>query len=189
MNVYDFDNTIYDGESMIHLFLFYFKKHPRLIKYFPDVFRILARYKKGEVTIDDMLNKYAPVIAQETAVILDVENDAVEFWNKHQKKIKPFYKEIQQPDDIIITASPDYTMNEICRRIGVNNLICTVYDAEKNAITFMCLKENKVRGFRERYPDAQIDNFYTDSPENDKPLIDISKNAFLVKGSKIIKIK
>ena len=42
--------------------------------------------------------------------------------------------------------------------------------------------------FFEEYPDTEIENFYTDSL-NDQPLIDISKNAYLVKGDKITKIK
>ncbi len=189
MNVYDFDNTIYDGESMFHLFLFYIKKYPRFLKHFKDVLKLVKIYKKGEMTITDMLEKYAPVIESEAAHIKSFENDAKEFWDKHQKNIKPFYKDIQQPDDVIITASPDYTMKEICRRIGVNNLICSEYDVENNKLKFFCLKDNKVKAFRQRYPDTTIDNFYTDSPENDKPLIDISENAYLVKGNKITKIK
>lgn len=189
MNVYDFDNTIYKGESMFDLFLFYIRKYPRLLKYFKDVVKLVKIYKKGNMTITDMLEKYAPVIEGETAKILDCENDPKEFWDRHQKNIKPFYKSIQQPDDVIITASPDYTMNEICRRIGVNNLICSTYDADRNKLTFFCLKDNKVKAFRERYPDTEIDNFYTDSPKNDQPLIDISRNAYLVRGKKISKIK
>ncbi|MBQ7596685.1 MAG: haloacid dehalogenase-like hydrolase [Clostridia bacterium] len=189
MNVYDFDNTLYKGESMIHLFLFYLKKYPRLLKYFPGVMKVLKRYKKGEVTINDMVERYAPAIADETASVLDVENDPKEFWDKYQKNIKPFYKDLQLPDDVIITASPDYTMKEICRRLGIKNLICSEFDVEKNVLTFMCLKENKVVGFRKKYPDTEIENFYTDSPENDQPLIDISKHAYLVKGNKISKIK
>ncbi len=42
--------------------------------------------------------------------------------------------------------------------------------------------------FRERYPDGEIDNLYTDS-YNDKPLMDISRNVFFVKGNKITQIK
>ena len=38
MNVYDFDNTIYRGESVLHFFFFYIKKTPYLIKYIPKVF-------------------------------------------------------------------------------------------------------------------------------------------------------
>ena len=189
MNVYDFDNTIYDGESMFHLFLFYIRKYPRLLKHFPDVVKLLKIYKKGEMTINDMIEKYAPVIEGEAAQIVDSENDAVEFWNKHQKNIKSFYKDIQEPDDVIITAAPDYTMNEICRRLGIKNLICSQYDVENNKLKFFCLKDNKVKAFRMRYPDTEIENFYTDSPANDKPLIDISKHAYLVTGKKISKIK
>ena len=37
MNVYDFDNTIYDGESTFDLFLFYLKKKPSLIRLMPTV--------------------------------------------------------------------------------------------------------------------------------------------------------
>ena len=31
MRVFDFDNTIYDGESGLDIFLFYLKKEPKLI--------------------------------------------------------------------------------------------------------------------------------------------------------------
>ena len=53
----------------------------------------------------------------------------------------------------------------------------------------MCLKTNKVKAFFEEYPDCEIENFYTDSPENDKPLMDIAKHAFVVKGDKITQVK
>ena len=45
-----------------------------------------------------------------------------------------------------------------------------------------------MKAFFEEYPETEIENFYTDSL-NDAPLIEISKNAFLVKGNKITKIK
>ena len=48
MNVYDFDNTIYDGESMFHLFLFYIKKYPRFLKHFKDVLKLVKIYKKAK---------------------------------------------------------------------------------------------------------------------------------------------
>ncbi len=49
MNVYDFDNTIYDGESFIDLFIFLFKKDPSLVKYIPDVINGLYKYTKGTI--------------------------------------------------------------------------------------------------------------------------------------------
>ena len=41
----------------------------------------------------------------------------------------------------------------------------------------------------EKYPDVKIDNFYTDSAKNDKPLIDMAEHAFIVKGNTITQIK
>ena len=42
MNVYDFDKTIYDGDSTIDFYLFSIKKDFTLIRYFPkQVFYII----------------------------------------------------------------------------------------------------------------------------------------------------
>ena len=39
---------------------------------------------------------------------------------------------------------------------------------------------SKVKAFKERYPNAVVEEFYTDS-YNDKPLMEISKKTYLVK--------
>ena len=48
--------------------------------------------------------------------------------------------------------------------------------------------ENKVKKIRELYPDKEIEALYTDS-YSDKPLMDISKTVYLVKGKRLKKIK
>lgn len=45
MNVYDFDNTLYDGESTFDFFFFCLSKNPRLLKYAFVVLCTFARYK------------------------------------------------------------------------------------------------------------------------------------------------
>ncbi len=189
MNVYDFDNTIYDGESTLHLFIFYLKKRPSLIRYFPKVLNAFARYKKGLISINEMLTDYAPLIEKMVIEVADINNDPVEFWDKHIKNVKPFYKEIQKEDDLIITASPNFSIEEACKRLGIKHYLSTVYNRQTGKIELVCLKDNKVKAFFENYPDTEIENFYTDSPENDKPLIDISKHAFIVDGNKITQVK
>lgn len=189
MNVYDFDNTIYDGESTLHLFFFYLKKKPTLLKFMPKVLKAFTRYKKGLVSVDEMLTEYAPIIEKMVDLVVDYENDPRDFWDMHIKNIKPFYKDLQQEDDLIITASPDFTIREICKRLGIRHFLSTTYNRTTGKIDRVCLKQNKVKAFLETYPDCEIENFYTDSPENDKPLIDISKHAFIVDGNKITQVK
>ena len=189
MNVYDFDDTIYDGESTLHLFFFYLKKRPALLRYMPKVIKAFVRYKKGLVSIDEMLNEYAPMIETMVHEVVDPINDPKEFWDKHMNNIKPFYKDIQQEDDLIITASPEFTIKEVCNRLGIKHFLCTTYNDETGKIDRICLKQNKVKAFFENYPDCEIEKFYTDSPENDKPLMDIATHAFVVKGNKITQVK
>lgn len=189
MNVYDFDNTIYDGESVLHFFFFYIKKTPYLLKYIPKVFHALVKYKAGKVTVEQALTDYAPFVEDYFKNISDLKADSVEFWDKHMKNIKPFYKEIQREDDVIVTASPENTMEEICKRLGIKHCVGSLIDEETGKITRLCMRSRKVPAFFEAFPDAHIDNFYTDSPKNDAPLIEIADHAFHVKGNKIIQIK
>ncbi len=189
MNVYDFDNTIYDGESILDFFFFYLKKTPYLVKYIPKVFYALYKYKRGRVTVEQAIEIYAPFVEDYFKNIEDFESDVVKFWDGHMHRIKPFYKEIRKEDDIIVTASPECTMEEICRRLGINHCVGSIMDPKTGKISRLCMRSRKIPAFLEAYPDAHIDNFYTDSVKNDAPLIEMADHAFEVKGKKIRQIK
>ena len=62
MNVFDFDNTIYDGESVIDFFLYYCKKDKSLLKYIPAVANALIKYKKGSITVEEAISKYGKTV-------------------------------------------------------------------------------------------------------------------------------
>ncbi|MCQ2485763.1 MAG: haloacid dehalogenase-like hydrolase [Clostridia bacterium] len=189
MNVYDFDNTIYDGESCLDMFFWFVRRDASLLRFIPKVLSAFAEYKKGNVTIEQALEKYAPMIENYLGRNPGLLSDTADFWDRHMKKIKSFYKDIQKPDDLVITAAPEDSMREICQRLGIKKYIGTIIESDTGKIKRLCLRENKVKAFFEEYPNQKIDSFYTDSPENDMPLIEISEQAYVVKGKKIIKIK
>ena len=85
--------------------------------------------------------------------------------------------------------SADFTMEEICKRLGIKYLLSTTVNKETGKFERICLKDNKLKAFFEFYGDAEIENFYTDSPENDYPLIEKAQHAFIVKGDKITQVK
>ena len=62
MNVYDFDNTIYDGESLYDFFIFCIRKKKRLILYLPVVIYILILYKLT-VLNDNKLYKFSNILS------------------------------------------------------------------------------------------------------------------------------
>jgi len=189
MNVYDFDNTLYGGESGIQMFVFYLKKRPWLVCYAPFVLQILIEYKLHKVaTIDEVVEKYGWLFHAFIKGVEDFQADAREFWDKHEHRLCSFYQDLHQPDDLVISASPEHSLREVCARLGIKHYLGTVINEDTRMFDFVCFRDNKVKAFQERYPGQEIDNFYTDSM-NDKPLMDISNRVFLVKKGKITQIK
>ncbi len=192
MNVFDFDNTIYDGESSVDFFLWYIKKDPSLIKFIPSVAVALFKYKTGKLTVEKALSQYGTKLTAYFKEKLSGENtlsaDARIFWKAHAANLKPIFKSSFSSDDVIISCSPRFLLAEPLNMLGIKKCICSEIDETTGEITRLCFRENKVKAFFNEYPQCEIDNFYTDS-FNDKPLMDISKNVFLVKGSEIKKIK
>lgn len=189
MNVYDFDNTIYDGESALDFFFAYVMVNPKLVKLIPKVLRALMLYTMGKVTIEDAMKKYAPYIKKYYCEYDRWDEFTAEFWDKRMGKIKPFYDKIRRDDDIILTASPDLTMSEIGKRLSMKNIICSHIDPESGEVTRLCMRENKIKYFSEKYPDAKIENFYTDSIKNDGFIAQRAEHIFVVKKNKITQIK
>ena len=187
MNVYDFDNTIYDGESVVDFYLFLLKKNPRLISFMPKMVWMLIKYKACLVSEEELLKK-----AQRYAISLlpYIKDSRVvsEFWNENQKKIKKFYLDRHREDDVVLSASCNLLLDEMCRRLGVKTIISSEVDVDTGEILQVCFRNKKAEIFKKYFPDAVIDNFYTDSM-NDRSMFSLAKHIYLVKGNKVKEIE
>lgn len=183
MNVYDFDNTIYDGESVFDFYLFSLKKYPLLITVFPKLLKMLIKYKACKITVTELLQaseKYAMKVLSG----IDFEGLVSDFWDKNQRKIKKFYLAQQKADDVIISASWSFLIEEIGNRLGIKNVIASEMDIKTGSVKRLCFREKKVQIFKECFPDGRIDAFYTDSM-NDAPMFYLAKHVYIVKGNNI----
>lgn len=184
MNVYDFDNTLYKGESSYDFFFFCLKRKPKIIKYIPIVLKHLYNYKKLKINFEQLINSFNKIFIKAFESEQELKELAIKFWDKNIYKLKDLTNNLTT-NDIIITGSPNFLMDIIKNKLNVKEIISTKINNEK--IEFLCLGENKVKKFKELYPNEKINNFYTDSM-NDLPLMKISSNVYLVKGNKIKKI-
>ncbi len=187
MNAFDFDNTIYDGESLFDFFVFCLKKKFRLLKFMPHSMWILFLYKINKLDLNKLKNQIEKIV-KSSIDIKNYEQFVELFWKENIHKLKPEFIHMLKEDDLIITGCPDILFNYIKDKIVVKNIICSEFDLKKNEIKFLCLGENKVLALKEKYPDISISQFYTDS-KMDQPLMDLSKEVFLVKKNHIYKIK
>lgn len=182
MNVYDFDNTIYKGDSTRDFYFYSLKKHPSIIKYLPMQGYYFVKFALGIITKTQFKEKFYTFFKGIKNIDLFVED----FWRIHKKNIKRWYFDIQRKDDMVISASPEFLLNPVCKELGITRLYASRVDRFTGKYDGInCWGEEKVRRFKE-VTDEEIEAFYSDSYSDD-PLAKISKSAYLVKGDRILK--
>lgn len=184
MRVFDFDGTIYDGESSVDFFKYTLRRHPKNIRFLPRVLYMLSRYKRLKVSPDELLTALERYGAEFLSSIEDINAEITSFWDRNEHKIKQFYLNDRRPDDVILSASPDFLINEAARRLGISSVIASKFDLENAKVIDLCYHTNKCRRFRAAFPEAKIDEFYTDS-ENDSAVFELADKVFMVIGNKI----
>ena len=185
MNVYDFDKTIYDGDSTLDFYFFSLKKNPMLIRFLPIQIIGFIKYIFGLCPKLHFKEKFYSFLNG----IKDVDAMVDSFWNKNQDKIKSWYLDCREESDVIISASPEFLLMPICRKIGIKHLIAS----EVNKNTGVCEGENcygeeKVLRFKKYFADGrqrEIDKFYSDSL-SDAPISLLAKKRYIVSGNNIV---
>lgn len=174
MRVFDFDNTIYDGESVIDFYLFSLRRNPKVARYVPVVLYHLLRYKFGRTTMADLEQAGRKYAAQYLSSFDDPEGLVRDFWDGHMRKIKAWYH--PEKDDV-------------CRRLGVQHCICSVVDRQTLTVEYINFSANKVSAFRKCFGASAVpDAFYTDNAA-DLPMIHLSRTAYKVHHNRITRIK
>ncbi len=116
---------------------------------------------------------------------VDAYESAELFWAENKDQIKQFYLERDRKDDVILSASPKFLLEGICKELGVKHLIATEIDIKTGKIEINNHGENKVVRLREEMPNFEMEEFYSDS-KIDTPLAKLAKRAYLVRGDEIV---
>lgn len=188
MKVFDFDNTLYMGESSLDFTLYMIRCNKRIILKLPKIFFHLIRYKLCIISkneIENLINDSMKEIIRDKNQILSLTAD---FWNKHNRKLNRNLIATISEEDAVISAGPRFLLEGISDRIGTANLICSEVDLDRKQIIYLNFGENKVKEYRKKYGNVPPDSFYTDS-YNDRAMMDISEKVYLVKKRKVKRIK
>lgn len=183
MNVYDFDETIYDGDSTRD-FVFY------AMRYRPKV--LLSLPKQGFYGILFLLKMMDKTVFKEKFYsffkhIDDMDEFVDEFVESHMNAIKPWYLAQHEENDVIISASPEFLLKGFCERLNIKYLIASKVDPKTGKYDGLnCYHSEKVVRFRQQFKIEDITAFYSDS-YSDSPMAEISPKAYLVKGDLISK--
>ncbi len=182
MNVYDFDKTIYDGDSTVDFYKYCIKRKPSLMRFMPNQAWQFMKYALKIQRKEDFKESIYAILVH----INDVEAWVEDFWDKNQHKIKPFYKEHKKSDDLIISASPEFIILPICKRLNVEAMASRIdVKSGKHSDGINCHGAQKVVRFKEVYPQATVEEFYSDSYSDD-PCAQLADKSFLVVGHRLL---
>ena len=182
MNVYDFDKTIFDGDSTRKFFVYLIGKYPRLWRYFPMQAWFGLQFVLGCISKDEFKGKFYHFLRG----VENIEEEVKNFWNGHKSGIFHWYKAQQREDDVIVSASPEFLLEEICRRLGIRYLIASKVDKKTGTLLSKnCYGKEKVPRFLKEFKAEDVECFYSDSL-SDTPLAKLAQKSFLVKKETLI---
>lgn len=178
MNAYDFDKTLYPCDSTFQFYRFLLGRHPSLLLELPRQIKAALAYRFKRISKTQMKEKLFAAFRR----IDDIDREVKLFWDKHEGELEPYYAAIKRPDDVVISASPTFLLEEISKRVGFGTLIASRVDKKSGAYTGEnCYGEEKCRRFYEVFPEGEIECFYSDSL-SDTPMAKLAKKAYLIKG-------
>lgn len=181
MNVFDFDNTLLRGDSTARFFAWCLGHYPRMWQDVPaqagNALLFALRLRKKQDFKQRMLHFLT--------LIGDVDRAVDAFWQENLCRLKAWYPPRHRPDDVVISASPEFLIRPACAKLGISCVIGSPVD--KRTGHFLgpnCHGREKVNRFYARFPGGKIEEFYSDS-HSDDPLAALAERAFLVKGERL----
>ena len=180
--VYDFDGTIYDGDSCRDIVKYGMKKHPIL------TMRALKKAKKLNKEYEENLVSFEKVKETMLSFIFQIPNYPRfinKFVSKHMKKIKPFYNSRKTQRDVIVSASYELWISIFARNLGVKSVIATKTNSDGEIQGYNCKGEEKAKRITEAFPNVTISCAYSDSAA-DIPMLNMASVAYVVEGNKLI---
>ena len=182
--VYDFDKTIYDGDSTFDFIKFLINKKKSILLHIPKMFLYLIKYKLKIINKEKMNECFFEIFNK----FENIDELVKEFWSINEKNIKTFFKDKKtHENDIIASASPYFLLEPIANKYKVKDLFASPVDKKTGRYSGVnCHGVEKVRLINKKYENAIIEEMYSDDRKADKPLLDLANHSYIVIKDKII---
>lgn len=180
IDIYDFDKTVIPFDSGSLFWGYCILHYPWILILIP--FQLIGIILMLLKIIDFTTFKR---MCFSFVLFIPLERAVKGFWDRHEKQIhKWFYN--RKRYSVVISASPDFLLEEIHKRLGFDMLICTRHNRKTGAIIGKnCRDEEKVRRLYEMFDKDEIKviDVYSDSIKHDRSIFSLGENCYhIVKG-------
>lgn len=188
IDVYDFDGTIYDGDSTVDFVLFCLRRHPVIALSLPQLLAAAMKLAMKKIH----LTQFKSMLFGQIARRVDLTEEAALFWldARTRGKIGAWFQDTPRDLPIVIaSASPEFELCHAAKLLGVQTLIGTRCDSSSGAlIEKNCKGEEKIRRIREAVGEFEVRAMYTDDAKADGPLLAIAAQKYLVTHGRVQRI-
>lgn len=183
IDIYDFDKTIVPFDSGTLFFIYSMLHYPWCMVFLPFIGLAFLAMVIGLIHFTQFKKVcyiYVLFIPKKKAV--------AKFWDKYEKDVHPWFNE-RKRYSVVISASPDFLLEEIGKRLGFDELIATRHSTKTGIIVGKnCRGKEKVRRLFEIFDknDINIIDVYSDSLKYDKHIFALAtgKCFHIVDGEK-----
>lgn len=184
VKVFDFDGTLYRGDSSLDFWLFALRKHKKLAWKAPGVLLYGLLYCLHLVKIEKFKEKFFGFLPE----ISDVRGLVQDFWQKNDRKLdEELMAKLERGSAGVISASPEFLLKPCFSKYKNVKVIATKVDVKTGMIEGRnCRSEEKIRRFHKVFRKGDvISEFYSDSAK-DQPLADLAEKAYIVDKDKVL---
>ena len=188
IDVYDFDGTIYDGDSTFDFVLFCLRRHPRVALSLPAIALTGVKLALKKIS----LTQFKSALFGQMVRYFSLTDEAKLFWQDEKTKAKLgawFYDRPRDLPIVIASASPEFELRYAADILGVKTLIGTrCDDATGQLIGKNCKGAEKISRIREVMGEYTVRAMYTDDTKADGPLLEIAEEKYKITHGKMERI-
>lgn len=180
MNIFDFDGTLYKGDSTFDFWFYCMKEFPAARKRIPKEMSVALAYLMKRVSLDG----FKGVLYEFFEDIPDIDDVVKRFWVCHIDRMRMDVLAFANEGDLVASASPEGLLSPICKELGFNLIASRVDMGSGKLISPNCKGEEKVRRIQSAGLPMHYDLAFSDSL-SDLPIMRLADEAYLVKMNKI----
>lgn len=188
--VFDFDGTLYAGDTTLDFCRYYYLQKPWKIYWLVIQVMGWVLWKSSLINTSKFKQWFHCYLRGETEKQLMVMVQA--FWQKPRKFNSQIVECLQlcsknRLQIVLISASPEFFLIPLLKQFPINNIIGTSLTIIENkpCLGINCRGKEKLNRLYSMYPNSEIIEAYSDN-EDDAELLNSAAKGFMIKNGQIL---